>query len=142
MTESTPKPLDLSAKMHFHMVLADVVFETKRGGVSSHRTQIMTQSDLLEFPAARIHQLQNSAAHTIKEKLGSGRSEGFKVHDVLFLNMHYCGHLTHEQFYGKGMTAPAELSQVDTSSVADNETPSVSTGETGSDNNVVPLKRD
>ena len=152
MNESAQQPLDLTGKMHFHLVLTDVVFETKRGGITSHRTQFMTQSSTNEFPSDRIHQLQNSAAHTVKQKIGPGRSEGFTVHDVLFLHMHYCGHLSHEEFYGKGMTAPAEITEADTSSATtpseDDPTPAsdlagVADGETASnDNVVVPFDRD
>ena len=151
MSESPQQPLDLTSKMHFHLVLADVIFETKRGGITSHRTQFMTQSSVNEFPADRIHQLQNSAAHTVKQKIGPGRSEGFKVHDVLFLHMHYCGHLSHEEFYGKGMTAPAEIQEADTSSVTNpiengptpaSDLASVSDGETATNDNVVPFDRD
>lgn len=161
MTENNQQ-LDLNDKMHFHMVLADVIFETKRGGVTSHRTQFMTQSSVDEFPFNRIHQLQNSAAFSVKEKLGEKRAEGFKVHDVLFLHMHYCGHMTREEFYGQGMTAKADVTEADKSSVLetasndaesadkndtqDGPTPSsdlagVSDDETTKSDNIVPFNR-
>ena len=38
-------------KMFFHLILADVVFETKRGGVTSMRAQFITQAATDEFPA-------------------------------------------------------------------------------------------
>lgn len=152
MTEPT---LNLEGKMHFHMVLADVIFETKRGGVTSHRVQFMTQSPTNEFPGDRIHQLQNSAAGAVHTKIGPGRAEGFKVHDVLFLAITYCGHMTKDEFYGPGQTTEVVTTEApDTSSmvtpVASNDgdglTPSsdmasVSDDETPSADNVVPLKR-
>lgn len=152
MTEPTQQPLDLTGKMHFHLVLAEVIFETKRGGITSHRTQFMTQSSTEVFPADRIHQLQNSAAHAVKQKIGPGRAEGFKTHDVLMLSVHYCGYMSHEEFYGKGLTAPAEITEADTSSVTPPEeassepTPSsdlagVSNDETAAGDNVIPFDR-
>ncbi len=140
MTETTQQLFDPTDKMHFHLVLAEVIFETKRGGISSHRTQFMTQSAINHFPADRIHQLQNSAAYSVKQKLSDRQAEGFKVHDVLFLHMHYCGYLSHEEFYGKGMTAPAELTEADTSSAV--EPTNISDGETDSGDNVIPMNRD
>lgn len=150
MTEQNQQPLDLTQKMHFHLVLADVIFETKRGGITSHRTQFMTQSVTDAFPSDRIHQLQNSAAHAVRQKIGEGRSEGFKTHDVLFLHMHYCGHMTHEEFYGRGLTAPAEITEADTTTASGVDTSgptpasdlaSVSNDETAPKDNVVPFDR-
>ena len=86
-------------KMFFHLVLAEVVFQTKRGGVTSMRTQFITQSTVNEFPAARIYQLQNSAAYAIREKLEPKDMIGFKTHDVLLLNVTPCGHMTTNEFY-------------------------------------------
>lgn len=86
-------------KMFFHLILADVVFETKRGGVTSMRAQFITQAATDEFPAARIAQLQNSAALIIRERLPVKDAIGFKTHDVLLLTVHPCGHMTTNEFY-------------------------------------------
>lgn len=151
MTEETSQNQDTQApvlddttpqKFYFHLVLADVVFETKRGGITSHRTQFMTQSVVDEFTAARIHQLQNSAAATVRQKLTARQADGFTVHDVLFLHIHPCGLLTNAEFYGPGQTAELVEKEgtVDTTSGTE-ETP-VAAGETkGGDNVVVPFDR-
>lgn len=150
MTEPTQQPLDLTGKMHFHMILADVIFETKRGGITSHRTQFMTQSPTLDFPGDRIMQLQNSAAATVKQKIGPGRNEGFKAHDVLFLTITYCGHMTKEEFYGPGQTTEAVPTEADTTSYVEpaaeptpaSDLDSVADRETTPVDNVIPLHRD
>jgi len=146
MNEETPttppapegQTLDLGGKMHFHMVLADVIFETKRGGVTSHRTQFMTQSPVNEFTAARIHQLQNSAAATVREKLQGRRGEGFKVHDALFLAITPCGYMTNAEFYGAGMTASVNVDEADASPGVD-VTPPVADPATPDTDNVLPF---
>jgi hypothetical protein len=99
MNENSLQSTHADDKMYFHLVLADVVFETKRGGVTSHRTQFITQSKVCEFPAARIHQLQNSAALTVRNKLEPKDAIGFQTHDVLLMAITPCGYMTTNEFY-------------------------------------------
>lgn len=135
MTETTQQPLDLNQKMYFHLVLADVVFSTVKG-VTSHRTQFMTQSPEEGFPAARIHQLQNSAAMTVRQKLNAKEAASFHVHDVLILSLAPCGHMTNEEFYGPGETVEAGTEAGASASA------SVAAGEkAGDENTVVPFDR-
>jgi hypothetical protein len=144
MNEETPDtstdaaPVDLAGKMHFHMVLADVIFETKRVGITSHRTQFMTQSPVNEFTAARIHQLQNSAAATVREKLTAKQADGFKVHDALFLAITPCGYMSNAEFYGAGMTASVNVDEADASPGVD-VNPPVADPATNSTDNVLPF---
>lgn len=131
-SQDLPEALSISTPKFFHLVLADVVFQTKRAGVSSMRTQFITQSDVTDFPATRISQLQNSAAATIMQKMTPKEAEGFKVHDVLFLAITPCGYMMQEDFYGQGQTAEA---------IVRSENEPVSAPETSKAQNVTPFDR-
>lgn len=139
MNEENANSTSEDLRLHFHMVLADVIFETQKG-ITSHRTQFITQATTGQFPGDRIHQLQNSAAASVRAKLPKQEAQSFTVHDVLFLNFHYCGYMTNAEFYGPGMTAEVNVKEADNSpstSVAP-----VADGETAVGDNVVPLNRD
>lgn len=116
-----PPPADMPVRFNYSLVLAEVIFSTVKG-VGSHRVQLFSKADVPTFPAARIGQLQNSAAHQVMTQVPD---KDFKALEVIFLNVINLGWMTEEEF---GVTlpgapdAPAE--------------PSV-----GSSNNVVPLQR-
>lgn len=119
--------------LHFHLILAEVIFETERGA-NSMRTQFVTQAPTQDFPADRIRQLQNSAAATIRQQIidaHKGRvPKKFIVHDVLFLGMNYCGEMTPGAFYGKGVTVEADVKVVEEA---------IAAAETHGGGNVVPF---
>lgn len=119
MTDTNPpdndNTLDLQGKMHFHLVLAEVIFRTEREGIQGHRTQFITQSPVNHFPADRIRQLQNSAATSVKNELDKKAQREFKVYDVLLSGITYCGFMTSDEFYGPGVTTKAVPETADTS---------------------------
>lgn len=107
--------MNLKGLMHFHLVLAEVIFRTEHAGIQSHRTQFITQSPINHFPADRIRQLQNSAAHSIKRELDKKSQRGFQVYDVLLHALTYCGQMTSDEFYGPGVTTKTVPETADTS---------------------------
>ncbi len=133
MTEQKEITTETNEKMHFHLVLAEVVYVVG-DKATSHRVQFMTQANIKGFPADRITQLQNSAGLAVLQKLPKKDARDFRILDVLFLNLTYCGHMTHADFYGKGTTTAVELVEEGTSK-------SVSPGETASGENVVKMPR-
>lgn len=133
MTEQKEITTETNEKMHFHLVLAEVVYMVGEKA-TSHRVQFITQANINGFPADRITQLQNSAGLAVLQKLPKKDARNYKVLDVLFLNLTYCGHMTHADFYGKGTTTAVEL-------VEEVASKPVSPGETAPGKNVVKMPR-
>ena len=86
-------------KFYYSLVLAEVIFQTEKG-VSSHRIQLFSKSNIEGFPANRLSQLQNSAAHQIQEQVqGAVSYKQFKALEVLLLNILPLGYMTDSQFW-------------------------------------------
>lgn len=112
----------------YSLVLAEIIYQTKKG-IQTHRVQLFSKADVLTFPASRLGQLQNSAAHQTKNEVGG---EDFKVLEVVILNILSLGWMTDEEFWGSKDNIPG------TENVAPEGQAEPTAPSTG---NVVSLKR-
>lgn len=113
----TPSAVELMADpsipRYFSLVYAEVMFETHNKQIQSRRVQFLSQSAEATFPSARILQLQNSAALQVRNQLGSRADRRYHVHEVLLINIIPLGLMSHTDFYGQGVTAEVNVSNVD-----------------------------
>lgn len=102
LMEQPKDPEDAAPLFHFSLVLTEVVYRTDKG-VSSHRCQLFSKSDMATYPKNRIGQLQNSSAIQAQADLTQalGRPpKDFAVIEVLILAIHPLGWMTDAQFEG------------------------------------------
>lgn len=92
----TPVPM-----FHFHMVQAEVVFDSDQG-IRSHRLQMPTKSDTQNFSGRRLTVLQNAAAHQVRQLI---ETEKFNVLEVYIHALIPLGYMSDFEFYG---AAPPE----------------------------------
>lgn len=85
------------AKMHYHLVFAEVVYFGKNNQVHSARVEVYTKALDLQFPARRLHFINNSAVMQAKHDLQNPKF--FQPAGVHILNMYYLGEFTDAEFY-------------------------------------------
>jgi hypothetical protein len=113
----------------YSLVLADVIFQTDKGGVGSQRCQLFSKSDVPTFPAARLAQLQNSAALQVKEQVGD---KSFVALEVMLLNIQDLGYMSDIGFWGSKAAVPGPEKPAE---------PQEPTNKAGDSDNVVTIRR-
>lgn len=93
--ETPPLP-EADNRQHYSLVLAEVVFQTKGNKVSSERCQLFSRAEVDIFPAARLMQIQNSAAAQVRDAL---QLDEFQAIEVLILGIHPLGRMSEEEFH-------------------------------------------
>lgn len=86
----------------YSLVLADVIYNTEKG-IGSQRCQLFSKSLTDTFPAARLGQIQNSAAHQVKSMVNAKQ---FKAVEVILLNIQPLGWMTDLEFWGSEAAIP------------------------------------
>ncbi len=127
MTETPETPNPTAQPSYFSLILAEVIFQTE-DGIASRRVQFLSQSLEDLFPADRLTQLQNSAAHTVREQLKGPKQ--YQVHEVLLLSIIPLGRMTQVEFFGPGVTTAMDAQT--TEQIAPAETASADNGKPGS----------
>lgn len=111
----------------YSLVLAEVIYSTDKG-IASHRCQLFSKADVLNFPAARLGQLQNSAAHQVQAQVNE---KSFQAIEVIIHNILNLGWMTDVQFWGSQANIPVQEKD------ADPKPPVIS----NNSDNVVPITR-
>ena len=117
----TPEPL------YYFLILVEVVFKTS-DGVAVLKRQLFEKGFIQEFPAHRIHRINNIACLQIKQSLPQELQESFQALDAVVLGIIPLGCMTEDQFWA-GMNPPSSRGD-DVAPVADDET------ETGDNSNI------
>lgn len=123
---ATPEPKPVT-HFNYTLVLAEVIYRTAGNNVGSRRCQIFSKADVATFPAARLSQIQNSAASQVSSEVNG---KGFQALEVVILNLLPLGWMTDVEFWGSAANIPGR-----------EETPAPMAGELGDTDNVVPLQR-
>lgn len=89
--------IEKTPRDHFHMVFGEVIYRNKNGNVQGTRVNVFTKAADMQFPARRLHHIQNSCAMQARIELGDPKV--FDVHNVNILGMYYLGEFTDVEFY-------------------------------------------
>ena len=109
---------------HYALILAEVIFESKRSGIGSRRLQFFSKSETSLFPVPRLERLQRVAA--MKATITFPKEQKITTHEILILNISPLGMMTDDEFYGTAndfqgtTTAPpvTDLDNVDMTNVS------------------------
>jgi hypothetical protein len=128
---NNPALADTGPMWFYNLVLAEVVFVTKKNGVQILRRQFFEKSSTTVWPANRVKTAQNSAAMQVYQQLDKDEQDGYQILDIFILSIQPLGGMSDEEFWnGIGMETaevaiqrPTETAQDGHVATSDNVTP-------------------